>query len=145
MSSAGVSPDEEALVKLAEGFMQDIKDMTPGKKLEAKLNKDYGADSDFYQQVEKLALRGLEAGWFANVEVEGRRYRRSRLRQPSEQLNWFAITAVYMDSLEESVFAGQYHAHPYGEINMSIQVPGTGPNPQLEGLDDFWVGVSMFS
>jgi hypothetical protein len=25
---------------------------------------------------------------------------------------------------------------------MSIQVPGTGPNPQLEGLDDFWVGVS---
>lgn len=25
---------------------------------------------------------------------------------------------------------------------MSIQVPGTGPNPQLEGLNDFWAGVS---
>lgn len=36
----------------------------------------------------------------------------------------------------------QYHAHPYGEINMSIQVPGTGPNPQLEGLAGFWAGVS---
>lgn len=25
---------------------------------------------------------------------------------------------------------------------MSIQVPGTGPNPQLEGLAGFWAGVS---
>ena len=57
------------------------------------------------------------------------------------------------------MFQGQYHAHPYGgqsacystyysaltsftEINCSIQVPNTGPNPQLEGLEEFWVGVS---
>ncbi|KAK9895485.1 hypothetical protein P389DRAFT_197542 [Cystobasidium minutum MCA 4210] len=133
-------PDELALVALAEEFMTEIKDLTPGKKLEAKLNTEYGPESRYYKGFEELALRGLKDGWLANVEIEGPRYRRSRLRQPSEQLNWFSITAVYMDSLDEAVFSGQYHAHPYGEINMSIQVPGTGPNPQLEGLNDFWAG-----
>lgn len=49
-----VSRDEEALVKLAEEFMQEIKDFTPGKRLEAKLNKDYGPDGRYYQEVSEL-------------------------------------------------------------------------------------------
>ena len=46
-----VSPDEAALVSLAQEFMQEIKDFTPGKKLEAKLNKDYGPHNKYYQGV----------------------------------------------------------------------------------------------
>lgn len=34
-------------------------DLTPGKKLEAKLNTEYGGDSEFYQTLERLAFRGL--------------------------------------------------------------------------------------
>ncbi|KAJ7279385.1 hypothetical protein C8J57DRAFT_1570041 [Mycena rebaudengoi] len=45
-----------------------------------------------------------------------------------------------MESEAEQVFAGQYHAHPYSEISCSIPVPGTGPNPELEGIDSFWIG-----
>ena len=212
-----VSPDEAALVSLAQEFMQEIKDFTPGKKLEAKLNKDYGPHNKYYQGVGCPQLRRLD---FLTVKIRGTcslrswHYKGSRMyaaqqpelvstlsnspsstglasecrsrrieistfssptamyadvtqyrlksdcfRHTAEELNWFSITAVYMDSLEESMFQGQYHAHPYGgqfayyrtyfpaltpstEINCSIQVPNTGPNPQLEGLEEFWVGVS---
>lgn len=48
---ANVHQDELALVDLAKEFMQEIKDLTPGKRLEAKLNKDYGPDSRFYRGV----------------------------------------------------------------------------------------------
>lgn len=44
-------PDELALVALAEQFMAEIKDLTPGKKLEAKLNTEYGPDSKYYKGV----------------------------------------------------------------------------------------------
>lgn len=124
---AAPHPDETALVALAEEFMREIKDLTPGKKLEGKLNTEYGPDSRFYKgvsssdrslmstiadhmyclcvQFEELALRGLKdvgegglstvlsiradakwyiQGWLANVEIDGPRYRRSRLRQPCQ-------------------------------------------------------------
>lgn len=74
-----VHPDEAALVALAEEFMAEIKDLTPGKKLEAKLNTEYGPESRYYKgvrpatclfiqnvlirrslQFEELALRGLK-------------------------------------------------------------------------------------
>lgn len=44
-------PDELALVALAEEFMTEIKDLTPGKKLEAKLNNEYGPESRYYKGV----------------------------------------------------------------------------------------------
>jgi hypothetical protein len=48
---ASAHPDEMALVALAEEFMREIKDLTPGKKLEGKLNTEYGPDSRFYKGV----------------------------------------------------------------------------------------------
>ncbi|KAJ7732682.1 hypothetical protein B0H16DRAFT_1732673 [Mycena metata] len=153
------STDELKLVEVSANFLAEIADLTPGKSLEAKLNREYGPSSEMYQQVEilsplcwnfeftcavqqlaELALRGLRDGWLANQEITGPNYRRSRLRAPSEEQHWLSITAVYMESESEQVFAGQYHAHPYGEINCSIPVPGTGPSPELEGMDGFWVG-----
>ncbi|KAJ7033566.1 p-hydroxylaminobenzoate lyase [Mycena alexandri] len=132
--------DELKLVEASANFLAEIADLTPGKSLEAKLNREYGPSSETYQQLAELALRGLRDGWLANQEITGPNYRRSRLRAPSEEQHWLSITAVYMESESEQVFAGQYHAHPYGEINCSIPVPGTGPSPELEGMDGFWVG-----
>jgi hypothetical protein len=51
MSSASPSADELALVQLAQEFMSEIKDLTPGKKLEAKLNNEYGPGSRIYNGV----------------------------------------------------------------------------------------------
>jgi len=61
---------------------------------------------------------GVRDGWAANVEVDGRKYRRSRIAEPRDILNYFSITAVYMDSVEP--YRGQYHQHPYGEINLAV-------------------------
>jgi len=81
---------------------------------------------------------GIEEGWAANVEIEGRRYRRSRIAEPSADTFHFSITAVYMDSTgneqgnRENSFRGDYHSHPYGEFNMVIPMNNgaalAGPN-----------------
>ncbi|KAJ7125880.1 hypothetical protein C8R46DRAFT_79695 [Mycena filopes] len=143
--SPAPSADEVKLVEVSARFLAEIADLTPGKSLEAKLNRDYGPSSETYQQLAALALHGLRDGWIANEEITGPTYRRSRLRPPSEEQSWLSITAVYMESLSDQIFTGQYHAHPYGEINCSIPVPGTGPNPELEGMDGFWVGSGWTS
>jgi hypothetical protein len=73
---------------------------------------------------------GVADGWAANVEVAGPNYRRSRICEPSAETFFFSITAVLMDSRE--VFRGQYHAHPYGELNMVVPLNAdaqlAGPN-----------------
>ena len=50
-TSPNAKQDEEAFVSLAQEFMTHIRDLTPGKKLEAKLNKDYGPESEYYKGV----------------------------------------------------------------------------------------------
>jgi hypothetical protein len=45
--------------------------------------------------------------------------RRGRIAPPGERLNYFSVTAVYMNSVEP--YRGQYHQHPYGELN-EVQV-----------------------
>jgi hypothetical protein len=42
---------------------------------------------------------GVRDGWGANIELDGPQYRRSRLAAPSVLLNYFSITAVFMNSV----------------------------------------------
>lgn len=53
-----------------------------------------------------------------------------------------SLTAVYFDSQEE--YAGQYHKHPYGEINCVVQIDDTF---ELEGLPagENWRGAGWTS
>jgi Domain of unknown function (DUF4863) len=37
---------------------------------------------------------GVRDGWAANVEVDGRKYRRSRIAEPRDIMNYFSITAT---------------------------------------------------
>jgi hypothetical protein len=86
--------------------------------------------------------KGVEDGWAAGVEVDGRRYRRSRIAAPCARTLQFSITAVYMDSTgntqghADGRLRGQYHGHPYGEFNMVVPLtPGAalnGPNGWCE-------------
>jgi hypothetical protein len=43
--------DELRLVEVSANFLREIANLTPGKSLEAKLNKQYGPSSGTYQQV----------------------------------------------------------------------------------------------
>lgn len=81
-----------------------------------------------------------DQGWVATGELQGKKYRRSILCKPSEETRYFSITSVYMeapvgDSSSENsgedgekeleVLSGQYHQHPYGEINCVVQLDET--------------------
>ena len=60
--------------------------MTPGKALEERLNREYGPGSRHYDELARLVRNGLRDGWVANIEINGPKYRRSRVSEPIEQL-----------------------------------------------------------
>lgn len=115
--------NRDELIKRSIGFLEEIKNMTASTSLEQWLNKTHGPGSELYDRLAELIKAGITEGWAANVEISGQRYRRSRICEPSPETLHFSITAVYMDSCSsdpEEVFRGDYHAHPYGELNMVI-------------------------
>ena len=106
---------------------------TPGKELEARLNTEYGPGTAVYEEFCALIRRGLrnDEGWVATTPIDGPKYRRSRIINPCAKTRYFSVTTVYMDS--EHVYRGQYHQHPYGEINcvIPIDVDGRGLGAEL--------------
>jgi len=128
----------QALIERSIPFLREVKDMTAGSEVEAWLNARHGPGSSLYEDLAALVRAGIEDGWAANVELQGRRYRRSRIAPPSDETFHFSITAVYMDSTgneqgnRENSFRGDYHSHPYGEFNMVIPMNDgaalAGPN-----------------
>jgi hypothetical protein len=129
----------EALINRSIPFLEEIKDRTPGTELETWLNEQYGPESRLYSDLARLVCSGVADGWAANIEVAGPHYRRSRICEPSVELFHFSITAVYMDSFgptarprEDGILRGDYHGHPYGELNMVVPLNDgaqlAGPN-----------------
>jgi hypothetical protein len=124
------------LIARSATFLKEIKNKTAGAELEHWLNKNYGPGTALYDELAKLIRIGVEEGWAANAEVSGPHYRRSRLVEPSEATDYFSITAVYMDSMAPGVddtakvLRGDYHAHPYGELNMVVPMT---PGAELAG------------
>ncbi|MET8945649.1 DUF4863 family protein [Streptomyces sp. NPDC004542] len=118
----------QALVERSIPFLREIRNRTAGKELETWLNTTYGPDSELYADVSRLIKQGVEEGWAANIEVDGQNYRRSMIEPPSARTEYFSITAVYLNSVPR--YRGQFHQHPYGELNMVVPI---GPDAQLMG------------
>jgi hypothetical protein len=134
--------DHEALIARSIAFLEEVQNMTAGTETERWLNRQYGPDSELYQTLARLVKQGVHDGWAANVELDGAVYRRSRIADPSERTRHFSITAVYMDGIgntqdnSPNSYRGQYHLHPYGELNMIVPLnPGAalmGPHGWCE-------------
>ena len=124
------------LIARSAAFLKEVKDKTAGPDLERWLNATHGPGTPVYDELARLIRIGIEEGWAANVEIAGPHYRRSRLAEPSAATDYFSITAVYMDSAAPNngdmtkVFQGDYHSHPYGELNMVMPMT---PGAQLMG------------
>ncbi|AJA60708.1 DUF4863 family protein [Bradyrhizobium japonicum] len=136
---------KEDLIERSIPFLREVKDMTPGVEMERWLNDKYGEESDLYRELSRLVKSGVEQGWAANEEVDGPNYRRSRLMEPVSETYHFSITAVYMNSSHSrsfrdedhhDVLRGQFHGHPYGELNLVVPVDKSA---QLRGLQG-WQG-----
>jgi hypothetical protein len=135
----------EELIECSIPFLREVKDMTPGAQMERWLNEKYGEGSKLYGDLSRLIKIGVREGWAANQEVEGSKYRRSRILEPVPETFHFSITAVYMNSVapyrfkeedEPHVLRGQYHGHPYGELNLVVPL---NEGAQLKGLQG-WQG-----
>ncbi|KAJ4400683.1 hypothetical protein N0V91_008521 [Didymella pomorum] len=123
----------------AEDFFAEVENLTPGKDLEKYLNNHYGPGNPIYEDLCSLTRKGVEEGWAANIDIDGRHYRRSKIALPKEETRYFSITTVYMES--DDVFSGQYHSHPYGEINCVVQIDKTA---ELKGMQG-WQGAGWTS
>lgn len=108
---------------------------TPGKNLEVFLNENYGPGNPYYEDFCSLVREGIKEGWVAETELDGRKYRRGRITVPVPETRYFSITTVYMDSSD--VYRGQYHAHPYGEMNCVVQIDDTAEIMGMQG----WQGA----
>lgn len=138
-----VIAEREQLLEWSHRFLLQVKDLTAGTDTESYLNAHHGPGSEVYDNLARLVRSGVRDGWAANIEVDGPAYRRSRITEPSEQTFFFSVTAVYMDSTDNpqghpgGVLRGQYHAHPYGELNMVVPLTEgaalAGPNGWCAG------------
>lgn len=136
----------EDLIECSIPFLEEIKDMTPGLDVEQWLNRKYDQNSQLYKDLARLIKAGVAEGWAANIEVDGSHYRRSRIAEPSAATLNFSITAVYMNSkhprrfeddhTEDDVLRGQFHGHPYGELNLVVPIDD---GAMLAGLNG-WQG-----
>lgn len=108
----------DSLIERSIPFLDEVKNRTAGAELETWLNEKYGPGSGLWDDLASMITNGVRDGWAANIEVDGPNYRRSRLADPSPELNYFSITAVYMNSVPR--YRGQYHQHPYGELNLVV-------------------------
>jgi len=135
----------EELIQRSIAFLQEVKDMTPGADMEKWLNRKYGEGSVLNENPRLIRL-GVREGWAANQEIDGPDYRRRRISEPSPETLHFSITAVYMNSLHpkhfvdehgDDVLRGQYHGHPYGELNLIVPLD---ERAEIRGLQG-WQGA----
>jgi hypothetical protein len=108
----------QELIDRSSVFLEEIKNRTMGKELEDWLNERYGPGSAQYDDLARMIKDGVRDGWAAEIEVDGPKYRRGRISEPSRELHYFSVAAVYMESVEP--YRGQYHQHPYGELNLVV-------------------------
>ena len=97
------------------------------------MNTDYGPGNPFYEDFCKYVRQGIQnkEGWCATIEMDGPKYRRSKISLPCPETNFCSITTVYMESQE--AYSGQYHQHPYGEINCVVQIDATAELKGMQG------------
>ncbi|RDW77847.1 hypothetical protein BP5796_05699 [Coleophoma crateriformis] len=134
-------PNHQRLLDSVQRFLAEVQNLIPGKDLERHLNEEYGPGNAYYDTFASIVRQGIlnSEGWLANIEVDGPKYHRSKVSLPMPQTQYFSVTTVYMDSVDE--YRGQYHQHPYGEINCVILID---PTAELMGMSG-WQGAGWTS
>jgi hypothetical protein len=64
-------PNAQKLLSRVQDFLDEVENLTPGRDLEAHLNKSYGPGNPIYEDLCDLTRKGLEEGWVANIELDG--------------------------------------------------------------------------
>jgi hypothetical protein len=98
-------------------------------ELDAWLNREHGAHSATFRDLQASCEAGVAAGWLCNREGGGIRY--GRIFKPDEALHGFSVDVVDMRDI-----AGPHHTHPNGEIDMVMPLEGAAT---FDGRPAGWV------
>ncbi len=119
----------DELIQKSIPFLREVKDMTPSADMEKWLNQKYGEQSELYRSWLDLLNSALRRAGRQTRRWTARAIGAAEYWSRSPETFHFSITAVYMDSKDpkafkdeddDDVLRGQYHGHPYGELNMVI-------------------------
>ncbi|MEM5382974.1 DUF4863 family protein [Paraburkholderia phymatum] len=108
-------PHKAELMKLLRSLCEDIRAMPLDAALEARLNSKYGEGTEAYTRLAELLKLGVEEGWVAYADIEGKDYRRGRIAEPSHETSDMSVESGLLRDVK-----GQYHCHTNGEINMIV-------------------------
>jgi hypothetical protein len=92
-------PTAQQLAARSLEFLKEVKDFTPGRALEERLNRDYGPGNEYFDDFCKLVKQGFEEGWVASGDLDHGKYRRGRVRAESCYLieSWRTVLTVVAD------------------------------------------------
>ena len=83
--------------------------------LQADLNREFAAEGELFQAVNRICHQGIAAGWLCREGDERRRF--GRIFEPSDATHGFSVDVVDITDL-----VGNHHRHPTGEIDMIMPV-----------------------
>ncbi len=99
------------------------------KQLEARLNNQFAANGQVFQNVFNACNDAIKAGWMCNREAAGIKY--GRVIKPGAETHGFSVDVVEMDNIK-----GPHHRHPNGEIDMIMPLTG---NAKFDGHGAGWL------
>jgi hypothetical protein len=83
MRQTQVSSAKDELIERCLPFLQEIKDMTPGKEVEQCSTESMAPNSRLYKDLARSIRIGVEdEGRAANIQIDGQRYRACRCLRP---------------------------------------------------------------
>ena len=82
-----------------------------GSELEARLNREFSADSEWFGRAFQLCRTGCEDGWLCAREAG--RVKFGRAVKPGPPTHGMSIDVVEMDDV-----VGPHHSHPNGESDL---------------------------
>mgnify|MGYP001553116566 CR=1 FL=1 len=86
-------------------------------KLEQELNRNFGSESELYEDLRRTCEAGVDEGWLCQREAGGIRY--GRVFKPADDLSGFSVDVVEMENI-----VGPHHKHPNGEIDLVMPLQG---------------------
>jgi len=114
-------PSKPAMMDAVKQLLDLINDKPLDKDLENYLNQVYGPQSAGYAELLRLLRTGGKEGWAFYAEITGPEYRRGRIAAPSAETYGLSVESGLLTNVQ-----GNFHRHPYGEINMIGPVDPTG-------------------
>jgi hypothetical protein len=120
--------DKESFIALMGPVIRAVEGLPLDGDLAARLNRDFPPDSPTFKAIEGGCHAAVAAGWMCNQGKEGRRY--GRVAEPGAETANMSIDVVQLRDI-----AGPHHAHPTGEICMTMPLT---PGARFDGQGAGW-------